>query len=67
MLYRKAQSRESQEALFQLVLPATDWETTLRACYDQCVTFKAKQQRVPMESIVATHPLELVHIDYLCL
>ena len=33
----------------------------------QCVTFKAKQQRVPMESIVATHPLELVHINYLCL
>ena len=32
-----------------------------------CVTFKVKQQRVPMESIMATHPLELVHIDYLCL
>ena len=33
----------------------------------QCVTFKAKQQRVPMENIMATHPLELVHINYLCL
>ena len=33
----------------------------------QCITFKAKQQRVPMESTVATHPLELVHINYLCL
>ena len=29
----------------------------------QCITFKAKQQRSPMESIVATNPLELVHID----
>ena len=35
--------------------------------YCQCVTFKAKQQRVPMESIVATHSLDLVQIDYLCL
>ena len=33
----------------------------------QWVTFKAKQQRVPMENIMATHPLELVHINYLCL
>ena len=33
----------------------------------QCVIFKAKQQKAPMESIVATHTLELVHIDYLCL
>ena len=32
----------------------------------QFAMFKAKQQRPPMESIV-THPLELVHIDYLCL
>ena len=29
--------------------------------------FKAKHQKAHMESIVATHPLELVHIDYLCL
>ena len=27
----------------------------------------AKQQKAPMESIVATHPLELMHINYLCL
>ena len=26
-----------------------------------------KQQRAPMESIMATHPLELVQINYLCL
>ena len=35
--------------------------------YCQCVIFKANQQRAPMESIIATHPPELVHIDYLCL
>ena len=29
----------------------------------QCIIFKAKQQKAPMESIVATHPLELVHIQ----
>ena len=40
-------------------------EHTGKCC--QCVIFKAKQQRVPMENIVVTHPLELVHIDYLCL
>ena len=33
----------------------------------QCVTLKVKQQKDPMESIVATHPLKLVHLDYLCL
>ena len=33
----------------------------------QCVTFKAKQQRTPLENIMATHPLELVHINYLSL
>ena len=36
-----------------------------RCC--QCVTFKAKQQWAPMENTMATHPLKLVHIDYLCL
>ena len=30
----------------------------------QCITLKAKQQQAPMENIMATHPLELVHIDY---
>ena len=33
----------------------------------QCITFKDKQQQVPLENIVATHPLELSHIDFLCL
>ena len=32
-----------------------------------CLTFKAKQPRALLENIVATHLLELVHLDYLCL
>ena len=32
-----------------------------------CLTFKAKQAKAPLENIVATHSLELVHLDYLCL
>ena len=32
-----------------------------------CITFKAKQPRALLENIVATHTLELVHLDYLCL
>ena len=38
----------------------------VRKCH-QCITLKAKQQWAPMENILATHFLELVHIDYLCL
>ena len=32
-----------------------------------CLAFKARQPKVPLENIMATHPLELVHLDYLCL
>ena len=32
-----------------------------------CLTHKAKQPKAPLENIVAMHPLELVHLDYLCL
>ena len=32
-----------------------------------CLAFKARQQKAPLENIMATHPLELVHLDYLCL
>ena len=35
--------------------------------WHQCSIFEEKQQQAPKENIVATHPLELVHIDYLCL
>ena len=32
-----------------------------------CLTFKAKQPKALLENIMATHPLEFVHLDYLCL
>ena len=32
-----------------------------------CLAFKARQRKAPLENIMATHPLELVHLDYLCL
>ena len=32
-----------------------------------CLAFKARQPKVPLKNIVATHPLELVHLDFLCL
>ena len=28
-----------------------------------CLTLKAKQPKTPLENIMATHPLELVHLD----
>ena len=38
----------------------------IRKCH-LCLAFKAKQPKAPLEDIVATHPLELVHLNYLCL
>ena len=32
-----------------------------------CLIFEVKQPRAPLENIAATHPLELVHLKYLCL
>ena len=32
-----------------------------------CLAFKARQPKAPLENIMATHPLELVHLDYLCM
>ena len=32
-----------------------------------CLIFKARQARTLLENIVVTHPLELVHLNYLCL
>ena len=93
---------ESEDILFQLVLPAAHRETTLRGCHDKvshlgleqmldlmhdwfywpciaaqakeqinkchtCLTFKARQPKALLENIVAMHPLELVHLNYLCL
>ena len=38
----------------------------LRKCCP-CLVFKARQPKVPLKNIMATHPLALVHLDYLCL
>ena len=32
-----------------------------------CLAFKARQPKAPLENIMTTHPLELVHLNYLCL
>ena len=32
-----------------------------------CLAFKARQPKAPLKNIMATHPLELVHLDFLCL
>ena len=32
-----------------------------------CLAFKARQHKAPLESIMATHSLELMHLNYLCL
>ena len=32
-----------------------------------CLAFKARQPKAPLRNIVATHPLELVHLNFLCL
>ena len=32
-----------------------------------CLVFKAREPKPPLENIVATYPLDLVHLDYLCL
>ena len=32
-----------------------------------CLAFKARQPKAPLKNIVPTHPLELVHLDFLCL
>ena len=32
-----------------------------------CLTFKAKQPKALLEKFVATHSLELIHLDYLYL
>ena len=32
-----------------------------------CLAFKAKWPKAPLQNIMVTHPLELVHLNYLCL
>ena len=39
-------------------------EQHIKRC-DRCIRFKAKAEVAPLESIEASYPMELVHIDYL--
>lgn len=43
---------------------AKDVECHIATC-DQCLKFKSRAQRAEQESIRVTHPLELIHIDFL--
>ena len=45
---------------------ATQAKKHIRKCHS-CLAFKAKQPKAPLKNIVATHPLELVHFNHLCL
>ena len=39
-------------------------EYHIKKC-ERYIKFKAKQEETPLENIEASHPMELVHIDYL--
>ena len=41
-----------------------DMTRHIRQC-ERCLQFKASPNRVPMESVDAIYPMELVHMDYL--
>ena len=41
-----------------------DGELHIARC-DWCIHFKSRPQKVVMENIQDTHPLHLVHLDYL--
>ena len=41
-----------------------DMEQHIKRC-ERCLEFKTKQEVSPMETIHVTHPMELVHTDYL--
>ena len=45
---------------------AAQGDEHIRKCCP-CLAFKAKQPKAPLKNIMATHPLELVHLNYLCL
>ena len=52
--------------LFFWPLMAAQAKEHIGKCHP-CLAFKARQSKAPLENIVAAHPLELVHLDYLCL
>ena len=38
----------------------------IRKCHP-CLASKTKQPKAPLENVISTHPLEFLHLDYLCL
>ena len=43
---------------------AEDMENHIRSC-ERCICFKQKPQKAELNPILTTHPLELIHVDYL--
>ena len=43
---------------------AQDMETHIEQC-DRCLRFKSRSQQTELHPIIATHPIELVHMDFL--
>ena len=41
-----------------------DMENHIQTC-DRCLCFKSKPQKPELYPITATHPLELIHMDFL--
>ena len=39
-------------------------ETHIKQC-DRCLRFKSRPQQTELHPIIATHPMEVVHIDFL--
>ena len=45
---------------------AEDAANYIGSC-DRCIKFKAKQAKAPMKPLKASYPMELVHMDFLCI
>ena len=43
---------------------STDMENYIQTC-DRCLCFKSKPQKTELHPITTTHPIELVHMDFL--
>ena len=52
------------EDRFYWVQMSTDIENHIQTC-DRCLCFKSKRQKTELCPITTTHPLELVHMDFL--
>ena len=53
------------DQFFWPCMAAQEKEHIVKCCL--CLAFNPKQPKAPLENTMATHPLELVHLNYLCL